>query len=61
MKIIRYLCTEAYCSFCTSREEDAEKHAEQYGENHDILYVEFDRDYNTGKMRLIDNKNVRVS
>ena len=61
MSETRYMCTYSGCDFCDNDEENAERHSESYGNDHDLLRIEFDKNYKTVKAKFIDNSNLSVT
>ncbi len=47
--VIRYICIAEGCDFCDNDEENAERHAEQYKDKHDLIKIEYDSYYKTLK------------
>lgn len=48
------------CDFCDNDEENAERHAEQNGDSHDLLRVEYDPYYKKAKVKLIDTNTINT-
>ncbi len=58
--ILRYVCVADGCKFCEDDEESAENHAEQWGDSHDILKVEYDPYYKKAKVKFIDTNTINT-
>lgn len=59
--IIRYVCMAEGCDFCDNDEENAERHAEQYGDKHDLLKIEFDDYYKRAKVKVINTDQINTT
>jgi len=60
MIVVRYICMADGCDFCDNDEENAERHAEQNGDSHDLLRVEYDPYYKKAKVKLIDTNIINT-
>jgi hypothetical protein len=48
------------CDFCDNDEENAERHAEQYGDNHDLIKIEYDTYSKRLKAKIIDSNTINA-
>jgi len=60
MNVVRFVCMADGCDFCDNDEEMAERHAEQYGDNHDLLKIEYDSYYKKAKVKIIDTNTINT-
>lgn len=56
--ITRFVCMANGCDFCDDNEENAEKHAEQWGDKHDLLRIDYDDYYKKAKVKLINTDTI---
>lgn len=56
--VIRYVCMADGCDFCDNDEENAERHAEQRGDNHDLIKIEYDSYSKRLKAKIIDSNTI---
>jgi len=48
------------CDFCDNDEENAERHAEQYGDSHDLIKIEYDTYSKRLKAKIIDSNTINA-
>ncbi len=58
--VTRYICMADGCDFCDNDEENAKRHAEQYGDKHDLIKIEYDSYYKTLKAKIIDTNTINT-
>ncbi|OQB06413.1 MAG: hypothetical protein BWY19_00224 [bacterium ADurb.Bin212] len=60
MIVTRYVCMAEGCDFCDNDEENAERHAEQYGDSHDLIKIEYDTYSKRLKAKIIDSNTINA-
>lgn len=61
MIVTRFLCVAEGCDFCDNDEERAEEHSKSYGDQHDLLKVEYDPYYKKATVHLLDNSSISTT
>lgn len=60
MAVIRFVCVAEGCDFCDNDETNARRHAEQHGDNHDLLRIEYDAYSKRVKAKIIDTNTINT-
>lgn len=58
--ITRYVCMANGCDFCDDNKENAERHAEQWGDKHDLLKIEYDEYYKKAEVKIINTDAINT-
>lgn len=59
--VSRFVCMAEGCDFCDNDEANAQRHAKQYGDKHDLMHVEYDPYSKHANVQVIDITSVNTS